>query len=84
MVQKCNRLWPLSKWRAVKTTFRHKSDEKEANESFCWKTFSFQASDKEIFEILGKFEEEILQALSKAYCIVFDIEREKYYCGQNI
>ena len=40
VLQKCNRLWPLSKCPAVKTTFRHKSDEKEANESFSAKIFS--------------------------------------------
>ena len=43
VLQKCNRLWPLSKCSAVKTTFRHKSDEKGENEKFCPKTFSFQA-----------------------------------------
>ena len=43
VLQKCNRLWPLSKCSAVKTTFRHKSDEKGENEKFCPKTFSFRA-----------------------------------------
>ena len=42
VLQKCNRLWPLSKCSAVKTTFRHKSDEKGENEKFCPKTLVFR------------------------------------------
>ena len=54
VLQKCNRLWPLSKCSAVKTTFRHKSDEKGENEKFCPKTFSFQAK---CFRVRGGGEE---------------------------